>query len=166
MQETHKCMDVPIEGEKPLEGEIQQYVEERNRNAILLVNIESVYAIENLDSILSVPDLDGILIGPHDLSCSLEIPEQYDHPRFFEALKTIVTKTREKGLIAAAHFINCGPIEMAMEWINTGVNMMIMDTDLIHVTKSIRKDLSYLQKEPGESDLDSDTESIASEKIP
>jgi 2-keto-3-deoxy-L-rhamnonate aldolase RhmA len=44
-----------------------------------------VLAIQNLPEICSVPGLDAVLIGPHDLSCSLGIPEQYSHPRFDEA---------------------------------------------------------------------------------
>ena len=35
----------------------------------------------------AVPGLDAVLIGPHDLSCSLGIPEQYTHPRFDEAVQ-------------------------------------------------------------------------------
>ena len=64
-----------------LEPDLRQYLEERNRKHWLLVNIESQPAIDQLDAILDVPGLDGILIGPHDLSCSLGIPEQYEDPR-------------------------------------------------------------------------------------
>lgn len=141
-----------LSGEQPLEAEIDEQVKKRNQNTILLVNIESVQAIENLDSILSVPDLDGIQIGPNDLSWSLGIPNQYSDPRFLEAVKKIVTKTREKGLIAAAHFVNCGPIEMAREWIDYGVNMMIKDTDVNFILDGLKKDISSLRLEEGQTD--------------
>src|SRR5688572_3276064 len=68
-----------------LEPELRDYLEQRNGDKILIANIESVPAIENLDEICAVPGLDAVLIGPHDLSCSLGIPEQYEHPRFNEA---------------------------------------------------------------------------------
>src|ERR1700731_3503040 len=71
-----------------LEPELRAYLEERNGDKILIANIESVPAIENLNEICSVPGLDAVLIGPHDLSCSLGIPEQYLHPRFDEATRT------------------------------------------------------------------------------
>ena len=38
-----------------------------------------------------------MLIGPHDLSCSLGIPEQYTHPKFDEAVRTIFRIARELG---------------------------------------------------------------------
>src|SRR6266853_1120477 len=72
-------LDDILSGRTPLEGELAEYVQRRNENNILLVNIESVAAVAALDEILAVPDLDGVLIGPHDLSCSLGHPEQYDH---------------------------------------------------------------------------------------
>jgi hypothetical protein len=64
-----------------LEPSLRTYLERRNGDKILIVNIESVPAIEALDEIRAVPGLDAVLIGPHDLSCNLGIPEQYDHPR-------------------------------------------------------------------------------------
>jgi 4-hydroxy-2-oxoheptanedioate aldolase len=64
-------------------------LDQRNGGKILIANMESVPALENLDEICSVPGLDAVLIGRHDLSCSLGIPEQYDHPRFDEAVRTV-----------------------------------------------------------------------------
>jgi 2-keto-3-deoxy-L-rhamnonate aldolase RhmA len=81
-----------------LEPELADYLEKRNGDKILIANIESVPAIENLHEICSVQGLDAVLIGPHDLSCSLGIPEQYTHPRFDEAVRTIFRIAREHGV--------------------------------------------------------------------
>src|SRR2546425_431924 len=60
----------------------KQYLEKRNANVVVIVGIESVTALSNLDAILDVPGLDAIFIGPNDLSVSLGIPDQYDHPKY------------------------------------------------------------------------------------
>jgi len=52
------------------EPALEDYLARRNHSA-LVVNIESVPALNALDEILATPGLDGVLIGPHDLSCSL-----------------------------------------------------------------------------------------------
>jgi 4-hydroxy-2-oxoheptanedioate aldolase len=65
---------------------------------VLLLNIESAPALAALDEILAVPDIDAVQVGPHDLSCSLGVPEQYAHPRFEEAVQTIIAN-EEKELI-------------------------------------------------------------------
>ncbi len=135
-----------LDGKEELTRELQEYLSERNANNLLLVNIESTPAIENLDAILSVPDLDGILIGPHDLSCSLGVPEQYEHPHFIEAIQTIITQTRQKGLIAGIHFFR-GPVALAAEWIRMGINFHIQKADIIYVAEGVNHDLQALQKE-------------------
>ncbi|MEM7561113.1 MAG: aldolase/citrate lyase family protein, partial [Planctomycetota bacterium] len=102
----------PIKGKKQqaiLAGEtagteLEHYLRERASKSLLIVNIESTPAIEALDEILQVPDLDGVLIGPHDLSCSLGVPEQYEHPDFLAACETIFRKARAAGVGAGIHF--------------------------------------------------------------
>lgn len=71
-----------LSGKADLEPELESYLREWNADNFLVVNIESTPALEALDDILTVPGLDAVQIGPHDLSCSLGIPEQYEHPRF------------------------------------------------------------------------------------
>ena len=52
--------------------------------------------------------VDCVLIGPHDLSCNLGVPEKYDHPTFQAAVKTIFSKARGAGVGADIHQI--GPL--------------------------------------------------------
>ena len=73
------------------------YLADYNRDKLCIVNIESTPAIDALDDILAVPDVDALLVGPHDLSINLGIPEQYGHPRFEEAIQTIRSEERRVG---------------------------------------------------------------------
>ena len=154
-----KRLERILQGDQEPEDELKQDLAERNRNNLLLVNIESVPAIENLDAILAVPDLDGILVGPHDLSCSVGLPEQYEHPRFIEALRTIVRKTRERGLIAGIHFMNCGPVSLAVQWIEMGINLHIQHADIVYVTRGLRQELQAIRSAAGQESL-GESESI------
>jgi 4-hydroxy-2-oxoheptanedioate aldolase len=83
-----------IEGE-----EIADYIKKRGEENALVLNIESQAAIDNLEAMLS-PELgvDAVLIGPHDLSCNLGVPEQYQHTKFQDAVKTIFRKARKAGV--------------------------------------------------------------------
>lgn len=57
--------------------ELKEYVERGAKNRALVINIESTSAIANLDALLDPSlNVDAVLIGPHDLSCSLGVPEQ------------------------------------------------------------------------------------------
>lgn len=93
-----------LNGEKEFESKLEIYLNEENINNMLFINIESIVGIEALDEILQIPEVDGIVIGSHDLSCSLGIPEDYDNPIFDAAVRNIFVKCREHNKGAGIHF--------------------------------------------------------------
>ncbi len=126
-----------------LEPELRTYLEQRNADTIVIANIESVPAIENLEAICSVPGLDAVLIGPHDLSCSLGIPEQYTHPRFDEAARTIFRIARSKGVGAGIHFWES--IDREVAWSEAGANLVMHSSDLAIVRQTLKRELDELR---------------------
>ena len=127
---------------KTFEPDLEEYVCARNTQALIL-NIESVPAIEALDEILAVPDLDAVLIGPHDLSCSLGIPEQYTHPKFREAVRTIFGKARAAGIGAGIHF--WGDMELEAGFVRDGANLLIHSADISLFQKHLQLELTALK---------------------
>lgn len=130
-----------------LEPELRDYLEKRNGDKILIVNIESIPAIENLHEICSVPGLDAVLIGPHDLSCSLGIPEQYLHPRFDEAVKTIFRIARENGVGAGIHYWL--GLEQEIAWSKAGGNLVMHSSDLAAFSRTLKSEIEQLRKALG-----------------
>ena len=118
---------------------------ERVYGTMMIVNIESVAAIEALDDILAVPGLDAILIGPHDLSCNLGIPEQYTHPRYIEAVDTIITKARAKGLGAGNHIAYDNGMEQEIRWAKMGANLIVHSMDIGAFRNGMRRDLDAIK---------------------
>ena len=66
------------------------------KEAVIIVQIEHVDAVKNIKEILSCDDVDGYIIGPYDLSSTMGLAGQFDHPDVVAALKNI----REEGSIA------------------------------------------------------------------
>jgi 4-hydroxy-2-oxoheptanedioate aldolase len=131
-----------LDGEK-LEPALQAYLDKANAPNVLIVNIESVPALENLDEILAVPGLDSILIGPHDLSCSLGIPEQYNHPKFEAAVQTIIKKSRAANIGAGMHFWS--DMEKEVNWLKSGLNMLIHSGDISIFGKHLQLELQAIK---------------------
>ena len=73
-----------------------EYREWLQKEAIIIVQIEHVDALKNIKEILACDDVDGYIIGPYDLSSSMGLSGQFDHPDIVKALKSI----REEGFIA------------------------------------------------------------------
>jgi 2-keto-3-deoxy-L-rhamnonate aldolase RhmA len=130
-----------------MEPELRTYLEGRNGDKILIANIESVPAIEALDEICSVPGLDAVLIGPHDLSCSLGIPEQYDHPRFDEAVRTIFRIARAHGVGAGIHYWL--GLEREIAWARAGGNLIMHSSDLASFSRTLKAEVQQLREALG-----------------
>jgi 4-hydroxy-2-oxoheptanedioate aldolase len=127
-----------------MESELRTYLEQRNGDKILIANIESTPAIENLHQICSVEGLDAVLIGPHDLSCSLGIPEQYGHPRFDEAVRTIFRIARDHRVGAGIHFWL--DLDREIEWSKAGGNLVMHSSDLATFSRTLKNEISLLRK--------------------
>ena len=123
-------------------------IRERNQDNVLIFNVESIPAIENLDKLLEVPDIDAIQIGPHDLSFSLEVPEDYKHPEFDKAVRLIIKKARAKGIGAGIHFWES--LDQEIEWARAGANLFLHSADVLLFTKALRKDLQEARKALGD----------------
>jgi 4-hydroxy-2-oxoheptanedioate aldolase len=129
-----------LRDQSTFEPQLQRYVDRNNGSSLFIINIESTPAIQHLDRLLAVADLDAVLIGPHDLSCSLGIPEQYDHPRFEEAVLSIIRRARRAGVAAGIHW--WGSLQRLEAWMDAGLNLVICSADITamhaHLSGSIR----------------------------
>lgn len=69
-----------LDGSRQPAKATHEFLRRFNRHHYAIIGIESVAAFENLAALISVPGVDAVCMGPHDLSVSLEAPEQWDHP--------------------------------------------------------------------------------------
>jgi len=82
--------------------------------------------MQNLDEILSVEDVDAIFIGPYDLSVSMGLPGELDHPKVEEKMKEIVFKARACGKTVDTY---CQNLEMAKKWRRAGIRYLTVGVD-------------------------------------
>ncbi len=148
-----KLQDV-LDGRKGLEKNLAGYIAARNKENVLIINIESKAAFENLDELISVPQLDGVLIGPHDLSCSLDIAESYKDPLFDKTVKVIIEKARAVGIGAGIHYF--WDIEHEINLLEYGLNMLIHSSDIVLFAKAMKNDIVMIKKALGE-EIDTDS---------
>lgn len=140
-----------LTGTKELSAEMISFLQQYNAGNMAIANIESVPAMEKLDELLSVPGLDGVFIGPHDLSISLGIPEQYDNPAFEKAVRYIIHTTRKKGLAIGIHF-SLEP-ERQVQWMKEGANIIVHSSDIALFSQKLNRDLQIIKTAAGDIDL-------------
>jgi 2-keto-3-deoxy-L-rhamnonate aldolase RhmA len=137
---------------EPLDATQGAYLAAGGETRTLIVNIESAPALAALDEILAVDGLDGVLIGPHDLSTSLGVPERYDHPRFLGACDTIIAKARARSLGAGVHVIyQANRLADEERWARLGANFILHAADIILFSEGLRRELGELKSRLGET---------------
>jgi 2-dehydro-3-deoxyglucarate aldolase len=82
--------------------EYRDWLEE---NAIIIVQIEHIDAVNNLKDILSVDGVDGYIIGPYDLSASLGVSGEFDHSSMIEAMNEIYRVATTLGKYGGIHIV-------------------------------------------------------------
>lgn len=137
-----------LSGEEVLDPVLSEYLGNYAADKLMVVNIESTPAMEALDDILDVPDIDALLVGPHDLSISLGIPEEYQHPTFTKAMTRIIEKGRSRGVGVGFHY-SFG-IQDAIRWAEAGANFIVHSTDYFLVRDALQRDLNMFRDALGD----------------
>jgi 2-keto-3-deoxy-L-rhamnonate aldolase RhmA len=75
-----------------------EYVERANNDLIVMIQIEHFEAVKNIDSILAVDGIDSIFFGPYDLSASMGLMGQVDHPDVRAAIDLVKDKCKKSGM--------------------------------------------------------------------
>ena len=75
------------------------------KQPILVAMIEHVNAVENLNDILKVDGLDAILIGPYDLSASMNLTSRFDHPDFMAIITKILQASKDAEIPCGIHVV-------------------------------------------------------------
>jgi len=81
---------------------------EFSQTPFLVPMIESEQGVENILEILSLRP-DAVLIGPYDLSASLGIVGQFDHPRYISAIKHISAQCSASSIPFGLHQVSPDP---------------------------------------------------------
>lgn len=75
-----------------------EYIADANDSISLIIQIEHAQAVRNADEILSVPGIDAVMIGPYDLSASLQLLGQVEHPEVQSAISHTRQACRAAGV--------------------------------------------------------------------
>lgn len=98
-----------------------EYYEAANRESMVIALVEEKEGVDNLDEILSVEGLDAACIAPADLSLTLGLPDQYDHP---EVAKLLDQGRRKILASRKALMITVQDGDAAREWVKAGALMV------------------------------------------
>ena len=113
----------------------------------LLPQIEHVDAINHLEEICRVPGLDGLFFGPSDLSLSMGLPGQYDHPDVVAARERLWEVSRQHNLPLGVATVS---LDDATMWLQRGAKLVMSGLDLGHMAAGATRTLDDLRTVRGD----------------
>ncbi len=141
----------PLKGdklEKVLRNEISlskeetDYLSNFNKNNYLFINIESTKGVENLEEIVQLEGVDAIIVGPHDLSVSMGIAEQYTHPDFDKAINQIIKTCRKYNKSVGVHSAH---LELQKKYCEYGMNIVLYSNDFEIYSRNLLSELNEIR---------------------
>ncbi|MHC4564639.1 MAG: HpcH/HpaI aldolase family protein [Planctomycetota bacterium] len=122
----------------------------RANETLLIIQIEGQAALDNLDEILAVDGVDIVFVGPYDLSQSLGVPGEVEHPLVIEKMKQIVEVCLGKGVFVGNFTETIPQTEM---WVAQGLRYMSYSVDVgivYEAGKALLSDFNRIRKNGGQ----------------
>lgn len=124
-------------------ADIAASARQANEETLVIVQTETAKAIENIDDILSVDGVDIAWIGQCDMTISLGIPGQYDHPLFLKAFDRILNACEKHSRVLGFLPLD---IPNAMEMIDKGVRCIAYTADVFLFSNALKGDIQQIRK--------------------
>ena len=71
--------------------DFSEYITQWNKSSTFIIQVESIEAVNNIEELLAFDEIDAVMVGPYDISGSLGVPGQLDHPNVLEASKKVIS---------------------------------------------------------------------------
>jgi 2-keto-3-deoxy-L-rhamnonate aldolase RhmA len=112
----------------------REYMRRANDETFIAIQIENVDAVNDVEKIAAVPGIDVLFIGPADLSQSMGIPGDWDHPNLWQAIERVGKAARDRGIHWAILPANA---EIARKCVTMDCRMLSLGLDVWSVQRGL-----------------------------
>jgi 2-keto-3-deoxy-L-rhamnonate aldolase RhmA len=127
-------------------GDVVQKLREANDRTLVIALIETAIGIANAEAIMAVDGIDIGWLGHFDLTNSMGIPGQFEHPDFLAAVDRLIAACRAHRKPAG---VLAGSVEAAEAWRTRGFRVFAYGTDISLLQQSLRDGLVRLRAGEG-----------------
>jgi 2-dehydro-3-deoxyglucarate aldolase/4-hydroxy-2-oxoheptanedioate aldolase len=128
----------------------REYFARANAESVVAIQIEHIDAVEEVEQIAALPDLDFLFVGPADLSQSMGLSGEWEHPRVWAAVERVAKAARANNVPWA---ILPGNAAHARRCVEMGCRILSIGIDVWFVGKGVRvfkDDYAEFFASPGE----------------
>ncbi len=102
------------------------YFQRANAETLVLIQIEHIDAVKEIEAIAAIADVDCLFIGPADLSQSMGLAGQWEHPEVWKAVERVARACRTSNRPWAILPLNPGHARRCVE---LGCRMLSIGVD-------------------------------------
>jgi 2-dehydro-3-deoxyglucarate aldolase len=113
---------------------VGEYMEAANAGTAVIVQAEHIDAIPNVAAIAAIEGIDGVFVGPYDLSASMGLPGQIDHPDVAQAIEHVRETCAGVGKSVGYFGINADDVAARLE---QGFSLVACNVDVVMLRNSV-----------------------------
>jgi len=121
----------------------EDYFKKVESELVTIVQIETPEAVKNVDEIMSVEGVSACFIGPTDLTTSLGIRDQQNHPKFIEAIEKVLDAGKKHNIPVGIMTYND---EQLIKAIERGFKFISLSSDFSLLIRGARSFLEVAKK--------------------
>jgi len=124
---------------------VGDYLKRANDETYVILQVEHFECVEAIEKIAALPSLDCLFIGPFDLSQSMGIPGELDHPQMWDAVKRVATACKKNNVPWAILPKDAG---YAKKCVDLGCTMLSVGFDtwvIFRGLKGFQEDYAWFQ---------------------
>lgn len=104
-----------------------EHMRTSNEEVLMAIHVENAWAAEHIEEILEIPGIDVVFCGPNDMSESLGVPGQMQHPKVVELLDKVSCACAKKN-VATGIFVK--EPDLLYHWVEQGFQYLTCSTDV------------------------------------
>ena len=108
-------------------GRTKEYLATADAGITLLVQVETVAALDQIEAIAAVDGVDGIFVGPADLAASMGHLGQINHPEVVDRVTDAIRRTVAAGKPAG---VNAFAEDAARGYLDAGASFVLVGADV------------------------------------
>lgn len=118
-----------------------EHLQKNLKELEVIVQVEHINAVNEIQGILEVKGVSGVFLGPYDLSGSMGVPGQFDHPDMKAAIQKVASATLKANKLLGIHVI--APDHYTLKnYTDMGYNFVAFSLDTLFLGRKIKDELA------------------------
>lgn len=122
---------------------LSDYIENANKNNIILVQIETKEGVSNINEIVKVDGIDGIIVGPNDMAADYGTPGNFNTPEMESSINIVIQAAEKANKVSGIITSNTSFIEACRK---KGMTIFSCNSEVGMIIKAGKDIINDLEK--------------------